>query len=238
MKLIPKPEAAQVIQERAQDRGPFIAWVTSEGSPFHLISKYLMPFETFCYEMYDHKEKLIELAEKIAISYYQALEIGLSSGAEILRVGSNYDSMIENPVFFEEHILPDLHRCSDRIHAAGKYLLSHTDGENKGLLDLYLRSGIDIADSVCPAPMTSLTFKEHREQFDEKILIYGAIPSILFLPSSVSDYDFRKMIDDTLIDIGSGRKIILSIADTAPPDADFDRIRVFIEKVKQFGPVR
>ncbi|ORC34124.1 hypothetical protein B4O97_13665 [Marispirochaeta aestuarii] len=237
MKVEPRPEAWETWRERAGDRGPMIFWVSSEGSPYHLLSKYLMPFELFCYEMFDHPEKMQELADKISKSFYDALDLGLNSEAEILRVGANYDSTIENPPFFREHILPDLKTCADKAHEKGKYLLSHTDGENSGLLDLYLECGIDIADSICPAPMTSVSFKEYRETFKDTVTIYGGVPSIIFLPSSVSEYEFEKFLDDFLIDAGDGKNLIVSIADTAPPDADFSRIRKFVRKIKEFGPV-
>jgi uroporphyrinogen-III decarboxylase len=238
MKIIPKPEALEVIRNRAKDRGPFIFWVSSEGSPHHLLSKYLMSFEQFCYEMFDHPEKLQELADKISLSFHQALDIGLNSEAEILRVGSNYDSMIENPSYFAEHILPVMKKCAEKIHARGKYLLSHTDGENSGLLDLYVDCGIDIADSVCPAPMTRVSFREHRNAFQNKVTIYGGVPSIFFLTDSVSEYDFDRYVDRFLTDAAGGRNLIVSIADTAPPEADFARIKRLVKRVKEFGPVR
>ncbi len=187
--------------------------------------------------MFDHPEKMLELADKIKLSFYQALDIGIDSDAEILRVGSNYDSMIENLPFFEEHILPTLKDCADRIHAKGKYVLSHTDGENSNLLDLYVKADFDIADSVCPAPMTSVSFNEHRQAFGDSISIYGGMPSILFLPNSTTEYDFEKYLDDFLQAAADGKKLIVSIADTAPPDADFDRIKTMVKKVKAFGPV-
>ncbi len=237
MTLMPKPQASGVIRDRAGDRGPYIFWVSSEGSPFHMLSKYLMPYDRFCYEMFDHPEQMKELAGKIKLSFDQAFRIGLDSDSDILRVGSNYDSMIENPPFFEEYILPSLKSCADEAHAQGKYILSHTDGENKNLLDLYLRADFDIADSVCPAPMTSVSFSEHRKKFGDKMTIYGGIPSILFLANSVTEYEFEKYLDDFMLSIGDGRHIIVSIADTAPPDADFARIKKLVKKAKEFGPV-
>ncbi|MFQ7550409.1 MAG: hypothetical protein ACLRMZ_09005 [Blautia marasmi] len=53
--------------------------------------------------------------------------------------------------------MPALKEQSDRAHARGKYLATHTDGENTGLMELYLKSGFDIADSICPAPMTKIS---------------------------------------------------------------------------------
>jgi len=41
----------------------------------------------------------------------------------------------------------------------------------------------------------------------------------------------------TFASIGNGDHIILSIADTTPPGAKFDRILKIAQKAKQFGPV-
>jgi len=35
-----------------------------------------------------------------------------------------------------------------------------------------------VADSVCPAPMTKLTFKQHRDTFAGRVTIMGGIPSV------------------------------------------------------------
>ena len=42
----------------------------------------------------------------------------------------------------------------------------------------------------------------------------------------------------TLEIIGSGRKIILGIADTTPPEAKLDRIMKIASKCKEFGPIQ
>ena len=47
-----------------------------------------------------------------------------------------------------------------------------------------------------------------------------------------------KYLDMTLESIGSGRKIILGIADTTPPEAKLDRIMKIASKCKEFGPIQ
>jgi hypothetical protein len=49
--------------------------------------------------------------------------------------------------------------------------------------------------------------------------------------------DFDAYLDQFFTDIGGGEHLILSIADTAPPAADFDRILQIGEMVREFGPV-
>ena len=65
-------------------------------------------------------------------------------------VGANFDDTITYPPFFRDHILPWLEEAASLLHAKGKLLLCHTDGENKGLMDFLRESGMDIADFRLP----------------------------------------------------------------------------------------
>ena len=110
-------------------------------------------------------------------------------------------------------------------------------GENDGLLELYMKCGFDIADSLCPAPMTKVSMKESRAVFGKKMTSWGGIPSLLMLKSSFSDYEFDKYLDEFFQVIGDGTRLVISIADTTPPDADFGRIEKLVKTAKAFGPV-
>ena len=120
----------------------------------------------------------------------------------------------------------------------GSFLLTHTDGENTGLLDCYLESDIDVADSICPAPMTKLTFRQVREHFRGRVTIMGGIPSVCLLRDSMSDRAFDAYLDDFFTQIGAGDHLILGISDTTPPAAEFERLQRIGDRVRAFGPVR
>jgi hypothetical protein len=224
-------------QEFVGDRGVAVAFNLLSASPMHLIVKELMTFELFVYELNDNKERLEWLANKINIFFDKIFEIVSSSPAEIIFSGANYDSFLTWPPFFKRYITPYLLKQSERAHYAGKFLLTHTDGENRGLLEEYLDSEIDVADSICPNPMTSLTLKEVRNVFGSRITIWGGLPSICVLEDSMSDYEFEKYINEILENIGSGDNLILSFADTTPPAAKFERIKRVAGLVRKFGPV-
>ena len=54
----------------------------------------------------------------------------------------------------------------------------------------------------------------------------------------MTDYEFEKYLDKTLEEAGDGRRLILSIADSTPPAAKFDRLLTIMKKVKEFGAVK
>jgi len=236
-RVVPQYHGYQDFADYVGERGLAVAWVTAAASPMHWVQRELMPLDVFFYEMYDHPEALAQLAKQIDLYWNRLLEVVCECPAEALLVGANYDATVTYPPFFAQHIQPWLKRFACELHARGKYLLTHTDGENSGLLDHYLGSEIDIADSICPAPMTKLSFKEVRDCFAGRITIMGGIPSVALLPSSMPDRVFEQFLDEFFEQIGRGDHLILGISDTTPPGADFDRVLKIGERVEAFGPV-
>jgi len=159
------------------------------------------------------------------------------SNAGVVLLGANYDVMLTPPPFFAEHISPFLTEATRALHDAGKLVATHTDGENDGLLDLYVECGIDLADSVCPAPMTRLPLRRYREAFGTRPAIWGGICSASVLPSSFTDAEFEAHLEEVTEAAGDFRGMIYSIADTTPPDASVDRIRTIGERLAELGPV-
>ncbi|MBN1298817.1 MAG: hypothetical protein JW997_03925, partial [Actinobacteria bacterium] len=214
--------------------GACIAFCSLSASPVHYIMKELLPFEQFIYQYHDNPGMISGLAEKIQIFLDRAVSIATDSSAEIVFLGANYDSFLTWPEFFKEHITPYLKKSSELARKAGKFFLTHADGENEGLLPQYLEAGIDIADSICPYPMTHLKLADIRKSFKDKITIWGGIPSICVLEKSMNDYEFEKYLNGLLSDIGKGQRIILSFADTTPPGANFERIRKVAKLSREF----
>ncbi|MCL2639833.1 MAG: hypothetical protein FWD53_03215 [Phycisphaerales bacterium] len=225
-------------------RGVAAGFVSLAGSPMHLIVRELMPFDQFYYALYDAPDELTALAEKIGGYWRRMMEVACGCAAEIIFVGANYDAAMTYPPFFAEHIKPWLQRYAAECHGKGggrgKYLLTHVDGENTGLLDHYLDCGFDIADSICPSPMTKLTLREVREKFARgggKITIMGGVPSVALLGDSMSDREFERFLDSFFADLGDGSGQILGVSDTTPPAAKWERLVKIGERAREFGNI-
>jgi uroporphyrinogen-III decarboxylase len=237
VEVTPRYDRVARMEETADDRGVPFGWILSTASPMHYIQKQLMGFEQFFFELFDHPDSMAALARSIKAMEDKIFEVMLDAPVDVYRMGGNYDSMMQNPPFFAEHIAPFLKERAEKIHEQGKIFTTHTDGENDGLLELYLESDIDVAESLCPAPMMKLSVKETREVFGDKICIWGGIPSLMMLPGSYSDKAYDAFLYEFYQSIEDGSKLIISVADTVPPEADFNRIKKLIKTAKEFGPV-
>jgi hypothetical protein len=230
VKIHPAPEKYRAYYDRIGTAGVAVAFMSLACGPVQHIMRDLRKFDEFCFDLYDNPSHLEMCAESLSVLYEHIINIVFDSNAEVVLFGANYDETITYKPFFEQYIIPWLNKASDKAHSAGKYLLTHTDGENKGLLSSFEGCRFDIADSICPAPMTKVSLQEYREFFGKSITIWGGIPSVMLLKSSCSDGKFREFVQSVIDRCRPYDHLILSIADTTPPDAEFDRIQYLVDE--------
>jgi hypothetical protein len=222
-------------QKKVGNKGFAAAFANLSSSPMHHIMKEFLDATKFYLEMYDHPKEMRQLCEDMEPYYDQIFRVLADSPAEVIFSGGNYDEMITYPPFFRDYIMPHLQKLADILHPKGKLLLCHCDGENKGLLDLIRESGMDLAEAICPQPMTKVTLREVKKAFQGKVTIFGGVPSVALLEESMSDEGFKKFMKNLFAEIVPGDRFILGVSDTTPPDAKFDRLFRITEMVHKWG---
>lgn len=235
MKIHPDYDNYLDFQRKVGDKGFAAAFANLSASPMHHIMKEFLDATVFYLEMYDHPKEMQGLCEDMEPYFDQIFKILAESPAKVIFSGANYDEMITYPPFFRDHIMPHLQKLADMLHPKRKLLLCHCDGENKGLLDLIPESGMDIAEAVCPQPMTKVTITEVKKAFKGKVTIFGGIPSVALLEESMSDEEFEEFMKNLLMEIVPGDRFILGVSDTTPPDAKFERLAWITEMVRERG---
>ncbi len=236
--ILPRYERLLATQQFLGDRAEAVAYAHTHACAMHLLIKDLMPLEDFYFALFDDEERLSELGARIEPFMDRLFDVVSNAPSRLVFSGGNYDSAVTAPSFFHRHMLPQIQKRADACHAKNKYLICHTDGENVGLMDDLVASRFDVADSICPAPMTKLDLSVYLEAFRGQTTIWGGIPSIAVLEETMGEKEFRAYIDQMFEKIGDGRRIVLSIADTTPPGAKFERIERIARMAREFGAVR
>jgi 5-methyltetrahydrofolate--homocysteine methyltransferase len=235
MKIIPDYPRLQSWIHSVGEEGLACAQGSPNASPLHLIQRDLLDATQFYYHFRDYPKEMTGLVEDLEPFFERILAVTADSPAEVIQWGANYDDMITYPALFQEHFLPWLRKASAVLKQKGKIPLSHCDGENLGLMDLIHESGIGIAESVCPYPMTKVTLAEYYRRWRPQITIFGGIPANLLLEDSASDEDFAKYMDLAFRSIVPGDHFIFGVADTVPPNAKFERLRRIGRWVEERG---
>ncbi|MBI1792154.1 MAG: hypothetical protein HYR60_31915 [Acidobacteria bacterium] len=231
LKVEPQPGGYLARRRQVGERGIVVAYTSGTACPMQHIMKDLMPLDQFFYALHDCPAAVERLAGQMQPFYRRIQEIAADSPAEVVLLGANYDDSITYTRFFAQHILPPLRSYAEVLHLKGKYLMTHTDGENRKLLPLYLEAGFDIADSVCPYPMTRCRLEEILEAFAGRITVWGGIPSVLLCAGSASQADFRRYIDEVVERHGRKSRFILGVSDMVTADAEWDRLQYITDKV-------
>lgn len=235
LEVVPAPAAYAAFHDRVGERGVAVANGHLVATPMHLMLHDLAAMEDF-YVLYAEQRQALEtLAARMTPFFEAMLDATLESEAEVLLWGANYDQDTTWPPFFESQIKPWLQRVSRRVHAAGRLLLTHTDGENRGLMPLYPGCGFDVGESVCPAPMTSCTLAEIRAGMGSAV--WGGVPCVVLLDDVMDESAFERYMDDLFADLGSAAGLILGVSDNVPPDVNMGRLEKVRQWIDAFGPV-
>ncbi len=192
--------------------------------PFQRILLDFMGEEHTIYGMMDNPKNFQYLLEALSDQGREILEVALASPALMLEFGDNFEGSITSPGLFRKYCMPYMQAAADKIHARGRFLGSHMDGNMKPLLHLVPECGIDVVESISPKPLTGLSFEDAWAAWQGKVLMWGAIPSPIFEPH-VPEGEFVDWVGRMLDLIGDDGRIILGIGDQAVKPTLIERVR-------------
>ena len=236
--IVPRYDRLEKFQEYVGDRAEAVAYAHTQACAMHLLIKDLMPITDFYCTLLEDEDALAQLGARIEPYMDRLFDVVSNAPSRLIFSGGNYDAAVTAPVLFTNHMLPQIQKRADAAHSMGKFLICHTDGENTGLMDDLVATRMDVADSICPAPMGKIDLSEYLDRFRDKITIWGGIPSVIMMDDIMNDKEFYSYIDAMFEKLGDGRRVVLSVADTLPPGARFDRVEHILKMAREFGPVK
>ena len=233
IELVPSFERFRAWQKYIGEDGVPGTMIGLACSPMHHIQKEFLDATDFYFHYNDCQKEMHALAESVAHFFDQGLKIIADSPAELVLWGGNVDDMITYPEYFAQEITPWIRKASQTLGAKGKVALVHCDGENHGLMDLIRDSGMHVAEAICPYPMTKVKIEEYYQRWSGKLTLFGGIPSNMVLAESATDEEFEAYLDHLFKVIAPGKRFVLGIADTTPPNAVFERLIRIGERVEK-----
>ncbi len=235
--VIPDYDRYRAWQSLIGDDGVAVMMGSFSASPIHHIQRDFLDATEFFFHYQDHEREMHRLAGSIEGVYDQILKVVGDSPAEVVLWGANFDDMITYPPYFQKEFLPWIRKASEYLAAKGKLVICHCDGENQGLIDLIADSGMHVAEAVCCAPMTKIPIETYYERWCKsgKLTIMGGLIQSMLSPATSSLEELHAYLDRLFKNVSPGNRFILSIADTTPPNADFDRLAIIGERVEKEG---
>ena len=199
----------------------------------YLMSRY-MGVEHTVFAVRDEPERVQRLVRAINACNLRVLDALLDGPFETLLISDNYDSNVQTSAFFDAYVRDYYTEVAQRLHAKGKYLAVHVDGESRGVLRWLAECRVDCADAVTPQPMFALTPSQMRAEAGPDLVLSGGIPATVFGETG-SDAKFvecvRRWLDTRLV----SPRLIMAAGDQVPPDAPWHRIALLPELVAEYG---
>jgi len=198
---------------------PFSGWL-----PAHQLMLRYMGYQTFYYELHDHRNRVEALIQALTEQYRQILALAADCPAPAIEVGANYDEQMTPPPVFDTFFTPFYREAREILARGDKILVVHGDGEMQILLEKLMTCGVQVVEALTPKPMTSIDIAATRRLWGDQVAMWGGVASVI-LTDTFSDQEFERYMEDLFRAVAPGDRFILGFGDNVPTDALFRRIK-------------
>jgi hypothetical protein len=202
------------------------------ASPVYELIWCFVGLERFHYHLFDHRNKTIDLLEKMAHKYYSCYEIYTQKApVSTVIIPEDASTTLYSPQIFDEYIKPVLLQYCEIIHKNGKIPMMHACGHLKNLLKSIDETGLECIESMSPPPTGNISVADFKHKLPH-MCVMGGIPATVFTENLSS---FTSYVRNLLLENKKGGNLILSSGDSVPADARLDNIRAIPDLIKKYG---
>jgi len=200
----------------------------------YLMARY-MGVERTVFAVHDEPQRVQRLVRAVNACDLRILVTLLDDPFETLMISDNYDSNLQTKPFFDADVRDSYTEVARRLHAPGKCLAVHVDGESRGVLGWLAECGVDCADAVRPQPTFALTPAQMRAEAGPDLILSGGIPATVFRGGGGGDAAFLACVRRWLETRLASPRLMLAAGDQVPPDASWRHIAMRPERVAKYG---
>jgi len=191
-----------------------------------------MGCENGIYAIYDWPDTVQAYFRALEESHDRLMDVINRSPVDIINFGENIHSGTLSPELFLKYHLPACQRRCEKLHAAGKFICSHWDGDCRPLLPYARETGLDGIEAITPKPQGDVTLEEVKEALGDQLCLLDGIPAVYFdhtFPESVLVESTRRVIELF------APKLVLGISDEISSHGDIERVRIVGQIVDEYN---
>ncbi len=205
-----------------QTKGFGVCDAVIRRSPFGKIVHEYLGFEETIYKIFDNEAFILEIMEAQELLDIQLIQLAADTATDIVIISDHADENLIPPPYFEKYCFPFYNKACDILHARGKYVSTHLDGNIKGYMNIFHKSKLDLLDGCTPAPMFNYTPQELANSIKGSKSTYLGVPSSMFVQNTYSSDAIHKMAEDIIDSFDS--RVILNIGDLLPINGDIQHV--------------
>jgi hypothetical protein len=210
--------------------------VNLNRDPMYLIMQNLIGYNRFFYEFRDNQSRIDRLYELLFKKFEEFKAIALDSPAKILLAAYHHDCRMISPRFYDEYMKPYLQPFAADLRNREKHMGFHADADTEGLFQNVLEAGFTFIDCFASDPIVETTFEGAVDAWEDRVVIYGGVPSNIVIPSLCSEGDFDNYLRKLFKTIREKPcRVLVGIADLVMPNADMNRVEKVARMVERFS---
>jgi hypothetical protein len=191
-----------------------------------------MGVEKATYALYDWPDTVEAYFDALDENHARLIEVINASPIEVINFGDNLHGGTLPPDLYQRYLLPSYLRRGEQLHAGGKFVHSHWDGDTKSLLPFAKISGLDGIEAITPKPQGDVTLEEVKDALGDEIFLIDGLPAILF--DTLYPVSMLEEFTHRLIELFAPR-LILGISDEISSTGDIERLRVVGRIVDEYN---
>lgn len=165
-------------------------------------------------------------------SHARLIELINGTPVDIINLGENVHSSTLSPNLFLKYHLPACQRRCEQLHAAGKFVSAHWDGDCGPLLQYAQETGLDGIEAITPQPQGDVTLEQIKAGLGDDMFLLDGIPAIYF--DETFSIDVLRQCTRKIIELFAP-KVVLGISDEISSSGDIERIRLVGEIVDEYN---
>ena len=214
--------AANTVGERAEPT----VFLSSSGFT-ELIKNWCGLIDTY-YLLNDHPAEVEVYMEACDRRDDRLLDAALQLPCRIFNLGDHATNEFTPPPILKKYLLPRWQRIADRLHAAGRFVHTHWDGNSRLMLPYLRETRLDGVEALTAAPMGDMTLEQIKAAVGDRMVVLDLIPAIDFLPNR----PLKEVLEFTrrIIDMFAPR-LILGVSDEISEVGEIEKVEAITELV-------
>ncbi len=212
-------------------RGEPTIFLNSSG--FTQLIKTWCGLENMFYLLHDCPDAVEEYVEACDRRDDRQLDAALKLPCRIFNLGDHATNEFTPPPIMRRFLIPRWQKTAARLHAAGRFVHSHWDGNSRKILPLIRDSHLDGVEALTPAPMADMSLEMIKDAVGDTMVVLDLIPAIDFLPSrAVKDVlEFTRRVVDAF-----APRLVLGISDEISQVGEIEKVEAITELLdREYG---
>ncbi len=183
-------------------------------TPLHEIMVHWMGLEAFGVEWAERRDEVLRLYAAMRDDQRKILPIIAASPAFLSNYGGNEVPEVMGRERFRQYVVPLYQEAAQVLHAGGKLVGAHLDGNNKAWAADVAASDLDYVEAFTPAPDTDMSLADALSAWPGKT-IWANFPSSVHVATLDT---IRETTRRLLREAAPGDRFILGVTEDIPPD--------------------